>query len=186
MPKIVIISASIRSGRKSNRVALFFKRFLEERESLTTEILDLAEYDFPLFNERLKYQESPSVKVLDFADRIRSADGVIIVTPEYNGGYPASLKNVIDLLTDEWIRKPVAVATVSNGNFGGTQVITSLQFSLWKMKAWTVAAMFPVARVHETFDEEGIPSDKQATEKRATGFIDELRWCIEAKSRMED
>ena len=82
---------------------------------------------------------------------------MIIIAPEYNGGYPASLKNVIDLLTDEWRKKPVAISTVSDGSFGGTQVITALQFSLWKIRAWTVPAMFPVPKVMETFDEEGNP-----------------------------
>ena len=184
MPHIIILSASVRTGRHSHRVALYFKKFLEENKTATSEILDLTEYNFPVFNERLKFQTSPSEKVLDFASKIKLADGVVIVTPEYNGGYPASLKNVIDLLYDEWRRKPIAIATASDGTFGGTQVITSLQFSLWKIRAWTVPAMFPVPKVQSSFDEEGNPADKAASDKRATGFINELLWCIEAKNRM--
>jgi NAD(P)H-dependent FMN reductase len=184
MPHIAIISASVRTGRKSHRIALYFKRFIEEQKLATAEILDLMEYNFPLFEERLPYQQSASGAVLEFADKIRSADGVIIVTPEYNGGYPASLKNVIDLLTADWKRKPVAIATASDGNFGGTQVIISLQFSLWKIRAWTVPAMFPVPNVEVSFDEYGVPADKETTGKRASGFIRELLWCIEAKHRM--
>jgi NADPH-dependent FMN reductase len=53
-------------------------------------------------------------------------------TPEYNGGYPASLKNVIDLLDYEWHRKPVVISTVTSGAFGASQVLISLQFILWK------------------------------------------------------
>ncbi len=184
MPHIVILSASVRTGRHSHRVALYFKKFLEETKSATSEILDLTSYNFPVFNERLQHQESPSNEILDFANKIKTADGVIIVTPEYNGGYPASLKNVVDLLYTEWRRKPIAIATVSDGAFGGTQVITSLQFSLWKIRAWTVPAMFPVPKVESSFDEEGNPADKTATDKRATGFVTELLWCIEANKRM--
>ncbi len=184
MPHIAIISSSVRTGRNSNRVALFFQNFIEEQELGTAEILDLKKYDFPLFDERLKYQQDPGAEVLEFADKIKQADGVIIVTPEYNGGYPASVKNVVDLLYEEWHRKPIAITTVSDGVFGGTQVITSLQFSLWKIRAWVVPAMFPVPKVQETFDEEGKPTDKAATEKRAKRFLDELLWCIEARSRM--
>ncbi len=147
-------------------------------------MLDLNIYTFPLFNERLRFQKSPSAGMLDFAEKIKASDGVIIVTPEYNGGYPASLKNIIDLLYDEWYRKPVAISTVSNGNFGGTQVIMSLQFTLWKIRAWTVPAMFPVPKVTDAFDEDGNPKDKLTTDKRAAGFIKELMWCIEAKNRM--
>jgi len=184
MPHIAIISSSIRKGRNSHRVALFFKNYLEQYDLATTEILDLLEYNFPLFDERLKFQEFPSPEVLDFAGKINAADGIIIITPEYNGGYPASLKNVIDLLINEWHHKPVAISTVSDGPFGGTQVITSLQFSLWKIRAWTVPAMFPVTRISETFDDKGIPNDKATTEKRAENFIREILWCIEAKNRM--
>lgn len=122
--------------------------------------------------------------MLAFADQIRSAEGVIIVTPEYNGGYPASLKNVIDLLYDEWKRTPVALATVSAGSFDGMNVITSLQYTLWKMQAWTVPALYPVPKINEAFTERGEPRDKVSTEKRTARFIDELLWCIEAKSRM--
>jgi NAD(P)H-dependent FMN reductase len=185
MPHIVILSASVRTGRNSHRVALYFRKFLDENKSATSEILDLAEYNFPLFHERLSHQPAPSQIVLDFAKKIKSADGVIIVTPEYNGGYPASLKNVIDLLYTEWRRKPIAIATVSDGVFGGAQVITSLQFSLWKMRAWTVPAMFPCPSADKNFDEDGNPHDKVAVDKRATGFVSELLWCIEANSRMQ-
>jgi NAD(P)H-dependent FMN reductase len=183
MPHIAIISSSIRTGRKSHRVALFFKNYLEVNRKATAEILDLLEYNFPLFEERLKFQKIPSPAALDFSGKIKSADGIIIVTPEYNGGYPASLKNILDLLYDEWHHKPVAISTVSNGPFGGTQVITVLQFSLWKMKAWLVPATFPVSQVHETFDENGDPKEKSLTEKRAGNFIHELLGYIELKNR---
>jgi NAD(P)H-dependent FMN reductase len=183
MPHIAVISSSIRTGRNSHRIALFFKNYLELHNLATAEILDLLEYNFPLFDERLKFQKSPSPAVLDFAGRIKSADGIIIVTPEYNGGYPASLKNVVDLLYEEWHQKPVAISTVSDGPFGGTQVITSLQFSLWKMKVWIVPATFPVTRVHETFDENGDPKEKSITEKRAAKFINELLGCIKTKNQ---
>lgn len=184
MPHLAIISASVRTGRKSHRVALYFKKFIEENKLATAEILDLNEYQFPLFNERLKYLANPTPAVLEFAGKIKSADGVIIVTPEYNGGYPASLKNVIDFLYEEWHRKPVAISTVSNGIFGGTQVITSLQFALWKIWAWTVPAMFPVPKVQDAFQENGDPNDQVSTDKRAKLFINELLWCIEANKRM--
>jgi NAD(P)H-dependent FMN reductase len=179
MSHLAIISASVRIKRNSNRVALYLKKYIEENKLASVEILDLNEYQFPIFNERLKYQSDPSPKTLDFAEKIKSANGVIIVTPEYNGGYPASLKNVVDLLMDEWHHKPVAISTVSAGAFGGTQVITSLQFTLWKMKALTVPAMFPVPKVQETFDENGNATDKTSTDKRAAAFLQELFFTIE-------
>ena len=183
-PHIAIISASVRTGRQSHRAALYFQGYVTTHDLGTVEILDLQSYQFPVFSERLKYLPSPSPDVLDFAGKIRKADGVIIVTPEYNGGYPASIKNVIDLLYDEWHHKPVAISTVSDGIFGGTQVITSLLFTLWKMHAWVVPAMFPVPNVEKTFSENGHPAEA-ATDGRAKIFIDEFLWCIRAKSRMD-
>ena len=185
MPHISIISASVRTGRLSHRVALYFKKYITENNLATVEILDLNEYQFPLFNERLDHQENPLPEVLAFADKIRKSDGVIIVTPEYNGGYPASIKNVVDLLYKDWHRKPIAISTVSDGSFGGTQVITSLQFSLWKIRAWTVPAMFPMPKVKELLNDDGNPADKAALDKRAKVFTGELMWCIEAKKRMD-
>ena len=165
-------------------MALFFKRYIEDNKLASAEILDLKDYNFPLFDERLRHLPDPAPNVLQFAEKIRSADGVIIITPEYNGGYPASLKNVIDLLTEEWRRKPVAISTVSDGVFGGSQVITALQFSLWKIRTWTVPAMYPVPTVNKTFDESGMAADSEAADRRAASFIGELMWCIEAKERM--
>ncbi len=175
---ILIISSSIRTGRKSHRVGLFLKNFIEKSGKGTADIADLNLYDFPLFEERLRLLENPPAAVLELSNRIKSASGIIIVTPEYNGGYPASLKNVIDLYYDEWQHKPVAISTVSDGVFGGSQVITALQFVLWKMKAMTVTAMFPVPKVGESFSEDGTPADAEGTEKRAAGFIKELFWYI--------
>lgn len=182
---IVILSASVRIERKSHRVALFFQEYIRNNNLASSEIVDLSQYQFPIFNERLKFQTAPIALALDFADKIRSADGIIIVTPEYNGGYPASLKNAIDLLIDEWVRKPIAISTVSNGDFGGSQVITSLQFSLWKLHALLAPMMFQVPKINDAFDEKGIPKERTVTEKRAKRFVNELLWCMQAKKGMK-
>lgn len=185
MYHIAIISSSVRVGRNSHRVALFFKKYLEENQLASAEILDLNTYNFPIFEERLRFMKEPSEAVLDFASRVTQADGIIIVTPEYNGGYPASLKNAIDLLYPEWKRKPVAIATASNGPFGGAQVNTSLVFSLWKIGVLLVPAMYLGPKVQDAYDEQGNPTDPDATTKRAKAFIDEILWCINAAKKAE-
>lgn len=186
MYKIVIISASIRDGRQSHKAALYVLRFINDHNLADVELLDLKAYDFPLFNERLKYQESPLPAVTEFAGKVRAADGVIIVTPEYNGGYPASLKNVIDLLTDDWRRKPVAFVPVSDGPFGGSQVVTSLQFTLWKIGAITVSGPLRIPDIIEAFDDSGTPADEPAMNRRTSNFIRQLLWSIESKKNMQD
>src|SRR5687768_10852833 len=115
MHKIAIISASVRQGRKSHNVALFFQQFIETNQLATVDMIDLKEYKFPIFEERLSKIKDPYPQMLQFSEKVKTADGIIIITPEYNGGYPASLKNAIDLLYPEWKRKPIALASVSNG-----------------------------------------------------------------------
>ena len=178
MPHISIISASVRTGRNSHRLALYFKNYLTENNIATAEILDLMEYNFPIFEERLKFQKSPSPKTTEFAEKIKASDGIIIVTPEYNGGYPASLKNVIDLMLEEWLHKPIAIATVSAGPFAGSQCVISLQFTLWKMKAWTITEIFSVPKIQDAYDENGNAADKAGSDKRTAVFINELVRCI--------
>ncbi|MEI6765200.1 MAG: NAD(P)H-dependent oxidoreductase [Bacteroidota bacterium] len=185
MAHIAIISPSLRIGRLSHRAALYFKSYLEDNNLASAEIIDLKEYNFPLFTERLKFTQEPIASAIEFSDKIKSADAVIIVTPEYNGGYPASLKNAIDLLYEEWYHKPVAVSTVSSGNFGGVQVIMQLQFILWKMKAFTVPAVFPVPNIGDVLDEKGMPTDKAAFDRRAASFLKELIWFTEATDCMK-
>ncbi|RZM07367.1 MAG: NADPH-dependent oxidoreductase [Pedobacter sp.] len=181
---IAILSASVRQGRNSHRVALYFQQYIQDNNIANVDMIDLAEYNFPIFEERLQYMPAPEANVLDFQRRINEADGILLVTPEYNGGYPSSLKNVIDLLYKEWQKKPIALTTVSAGPFGGAQVTTSLVFSLWKIGAWVVPAMFPVPQVQNNYDENGVPKEKESTDKRAKKFLDELIWCITAKSKM--
>jgi NAD(P)H-dependent FMN reductase len=183
MYHISIISSSIRTGRKSHNVALYFQHFLNENRLATVEILDLASYNFPIFEERLKNQSNPSMVALEFKNKIISSDGIIIVTPEYNGSIPASLKNVIDLLYEEWHRKPIAFSTVSAGDFGGLQALTHLQFIFWKVRAWTFTANFPVSKVQEKFDDFGVPTNKQETDDYAKIFIDEFFKCIESSKK---
>lgn len=183
---IALISASVRSGRKSHNVALHLKNSIEATSN-TVDLLDLKEFDFPLFDERLKFMKDPGSKVLDFAERLRKADGVIIVTPEYNGSFPASLKNVIDLLTEDWKGKPVAICTASSGMFAGTQVMVELLFPLWKIKAWVVPSSMQVPKVQEAFAEDGsVLVDQEGWKRRTDVFLNDLGWAIEARRRMED
>lgn len=186
MPKIAIISSSVRTGRNSHRVALFIRDYVQATGLAEAEILDLYEYQFPVFSERLQYLKDPGEDVIQFSRKITDADGVIVVTPEYNGGYPAALKNVVDLLYPEWKRKPIGIATVSAGAFGGSQVGPSLAFIFLKIGALITPAVFRVPKVQNAYDENGVPAEKEATAKRLKVFLDEFFWCVEAAKRMKD
>lgn len=180
MPHISILSSSLRTGCKSQSVSQYFQNYLSNNNLATTEILDLKKASFPIFEYPIKKQKKTSEQVIGFANKVKSSDGIIIVTPEYNCGYPASLKNILDLLYYEWHGKPISVCTISAGTFGGTQALVSLQFTLWKIGKWTITNLFCVSNVSKTFDNLGNPLEKVVTDKLADTYIKELLECVKA------
>ncbi|CAN5133056.1 NAD(P)H-dependent oxidoreductase [soil metagenome] len=185
MFNIVIISSSVRIGRQSHRVAKYFERYITDNNLGACEIADLKVFNFPVEEERLMYIPQPSEEAKMFSEKIKNANAVIVVAPEYNGGYSASIKNAIDLLVKEWYHKPIGLVTVSSGSFGGVNCGALLQNFFLKIKAVPVPATFPVPLVQDNFDDEGNPKDKESTDKRAAGFIKELLWFSEAFSKMD-
>ena len=135
MPHIAIISSSVRIGRQSHKVALYFEKYINENKLGTCEILDLKEFNFPVLEERLSHMPNPGAKEKLFSEKIKTADAVIVVFPEYNGGYPASLKNAVDLLYDEWYHKPIGLASVSAGGFAGVNALALIQTIFLKIRA---------------------------------------------------
>jgi NAD(P)H-dependent FMN reductase len=184
MHKIAIISGSVRTGRQSHYVAEYFNNYIKENKLADSEILDLMEYNFPIFDERLSKMPSPPEQLLSFSKKIQDANIVIIVYPEYNGGYSASIKNAIDLLYNEWHHKPIGLVSVSSGNFGGVNATSLLQTVLVKIKALPVAT-FPVPNVQDNFGENGKAVNKEASDKRAASFMKELLWFADSVSKMK-
>jgi NAD(P)H-dependent FMN reductase len=182
---IAIISGSIRIGRQSHNVAKYFKNYIIENKLATTEILDLKEFNFPVLEERLSKTPEPAASSILFSEKITKADAVIVVSPEYNGGYPASLKNAIDLLYKEWYHKPIGLVSVSEGNFAGVNSLALLQTIFLKIKAVPVPGTFPVPNVQNNFDENGNAISKEATDKRAAVFLKEILWFTEAFGKMK-
>ncbi|MCZ8196287.1 MAG: NAD(P)H-dependent oxidoreductase [Flavobacterium sp.] len=177
MYQISIISSSIRTDRKSHNVALYLEKYINDNKLAKVEIIDLKQFDFPIFEERLKFQNKPSLEALEFKNKIIASDGIIIVSPEYNGSIPASLKNVIDLLYEEWQGKTIAFSTVSSGEFGGLQALTHLEFVFKKIGALVDLANFSISKVQDMFDDFGVPTNKKKTDELAKIFIEEfIKW----------
>src|SRR5438445_13252871 len=94
---IPIILGSTRRGRQSPKVAKFVLRGLQAAQ-VETELLDLEEFNFPIMEERLRLRDDPPPRLREFADKVARAAALVIVTPEYNNGYPGVLKNALDYL----------------------------------------------------------------------------------------
>lgn len=178
MKKIAIISGSIRNGRLSHRVALFLKQHLTEYNDINTDLLDLKEFKFPLFEERFAFQEKPSERLIEFTDRFLNADGIILVSPVYNASFPAALKNVIDLYYAEWKHKPAAVVSVTSGPVPGIATIQSLQTLLLKLGAWVVPGLTTIINVGTNFDENGIATTPIEMKNLVNPMISDLRMLI--------
>jgi NAD(P)H-dependent FMN reductase len=179
MYQISIISSSVRTERKSHNVALYLEKYIVDNNLAKVTLLDLKKFDFPIFEERLKFQKTPSLEALEFKDKILMSDGIIIVSPEYNGSIPASLKNVIDLLYEEWQNKTIAFSTVSSGDLGGLQALTHLEFVFKKIGASVDAVNFSISKVQDQYDDFGFAIDKKKTDELAKIFIDEFIKCIQ-------
>ena len=175
--RIPVLLGSVRRGRRSIRVARFAAGRLEEAGA-ETQLLDLAELGLPIMEERLHKRDDPPPGLVGFSNAIRSADAVVVVSPEYNGSLPGVLKNALDYIHGEWFRKPVGIVTVSAGGFGGVQLHNHLQLFFLRVKALPVAGM-NVADVGRAFGENGEPRDPRY-EKSFAAFIETLEWYARA------
>src|SRR5579859_3807136 len=178
---IPIIAGSTRRDRQSIKVARFVLARLQQREGVQTELLDLLEYNFPIMEERLHRRDDPPPRLQEFGDKIGRADALIIVSPEYNNGYPGVLKNAFDYLLPEYERKPVGIATVSAGGFGGINCLAQLRLVVLGAGAFAIPELLPVSNVHESFNDDGT-SNNPHYEKRCGAFLDDVLWFAEAIS----
>jgi NAD(P)H-dependent FMN reductase len=176
---IPIIAGSTRRDRQSIKVAKFVFDRLRRRNVVETELLDLLEYNFPIMEERLHHRDDPPPGLREYAAKIERADSLIIVTPEYNNGYPGVLKNALDYLLPEYERKPIGIVTVSAGGYGGITCLAQLRLVTLGMGAFPIPENLAVSRIRDSFKEDGTPNDP-AYEKRAAAFLDEVLWFAEA------
>ncbi len=129
MIKIEVLVGSVRQNRFCDKPANYLCGELKKEENVEAELVDLKEWDLPFFNEPITpvaskgEYKNPLVK--KFAEKISEADGFVIVTPEYNHGYPGVLKNALDWIYYPWNQKPVGF--VSYGGAGGARSVEQLR-----------------------------------------------------------
>src|SRR3954471_19006353 len=127
--KIQVIVGSTRPGRITERMAKWAEHELQSFPDVDVELVDLADYDMPLFDEaispRYNPHRTPRPVVQKFLDKIAEADGYVVVTPEYNHSIPGVLKNAFDYLTFQMAKKPVAI--MSHGTVGGARAAEHLK-----------------------------------------------------------
>jgi NAD(P)H-dependent FMN reductase len=124
--KIGIILGSTRQGRISPAIAEWVAAGIAKHSELSAEMLDLEVINLPFFNEPTIPSVAPgtSEAAIAWAAKISSLDAFVILTSEYNAGYPAPLKNALDYLKTEWANRPIFV--VSYGFSGGSSAAHQL------------------------------------------------------------
>lgn len=172
---IPILLGTTRDGRESENVAKWVLSKAEEREDIRARLFDVRDFDLP--ND--DYGQAQKDLFPEWRDAIIGADGLIIVTPEYNHGYPGTLKAVMDLLLREYIHKAVAIVGVSAGPWGGTRVIEALVPMVRELGLAVTFTDLNFPKIADKFDEDGNLLD-EAYHKRAEGFFDELVWMAGA------
>lgn len=166
---IPIILGTARQGRQSEKVARFM---LEEvnKSGLESEIIDVRDFKIESIANNGKLPEIES-----FAKKIFKAEGLIIISPEYNHGYPGELKIILDMIRDEYRAKPVAFCGVSSGGLGGTRGVEQLRLVSIELRMVPIRETLYFPNVQNLFDENGKIKD-ESYYGRVKVFLDELVW----------
>lgn len=166
-----VLLGTNRKLRKSAQVAQWLVSEMEKRPEIETRLFDVANFDLPQDD----YGQEIKDRFPEWRDAIIRADGLVIVTPEYNHGYPGALKAVLDLLLREYVHKAVAFVGVSAGPWGGTRVIEAMVPMVRELGLAVCFTDLNFPKVERTFDAEGKLLDP-AFHDRAAAFLDELVW----------
>jgi NAD(P)H-dependent FMN reductase len=172
--RVGIIIGSTRVGRVGPTVAQWFARQAELRPDVELDVLDLLDLDLPAMLSR-----DPHAAVDAYRERLARADAFVVVTPEYNHGYPASLKQAIDLAFVEWQAKPVGFVSYG-GMAGGLRAVEQLRQVFAEVHAVTVRDGVSLHHPHSWLDPDGEPLDPVGAAAAAKKLLDQLLWWARA------
>ncbi|MDP8959627.1 MAG: NAD(P)H-dependent oxidoreductase [Actinomycetota bacterium] len=164
-----VILGTSRQGRMSEPVARFVHEELAERPGVESELLDVLQFHLP------RQDAGRAIALPEFSERMEQADGVVIVAPEYNHGYPGALKRLLDTALPEYVHEAAGVVGVSSGPFGGTRMVQNLLPVLRELGLVTIFWDVNVSQVHAGFDDSGKLQDP-ALPARMDKFLKELVW----------
>lgn len=178
--KIVVVSASTRTGRLTHHAAMGLFKALQTKQETVPEILDLKEEALPMFEEALHRLPSPSDTINRVNNILNSADAFLFVTPEYNGAYSSALKNMVDIYPKStFANKAIGIVTISSGSLGGMRAAIQLQQLALAIWAIPSPQMLLVSNVQEKFNEQGDLIEMAYAPKLDT-FLNEFLWLAGA------
>lgn len=187
--KLGVIVGSTRQNRQTIKQAKWVVNTAKTLEGIEPELVDLADYEMPFFNEPMspRYNQDRHIDptAQKWLHKLEEFDAYVFATPEYNHSIPGVLKNALDYVTWEIQRKPAAV--VSHGSAGGARAEVDLKEILNESKAVVIPTYTPLimAGMSEQIDDDGNlteagknnPRNPQATLETMLG---ELKWYSDA------
>src|SRR5713226_5454754 len=181
MTIISVIVGSTRQGRFSEKPAQWILQHLQKRDGIEARLLDLRDFPMPFFDQPL----SPAMPgrppyehhvVKQWTAAVAASDGFVFVTPEYNYGPAAVLKNAIDWVYPEWNRK--AAAFVSYGSVAGARSVQQLRETAIEVQLAPIRSSvhIPVATLWAYFQGGDVDQGLADLEASAKAMIDDLQW----------
>ncbi len=176
--KIVILSGSIRNGRKTHAIAECVTRQLKSMENVAANLIDLKTVRLPLFEQIIDNEALYPDNLKAFSAEIVNADGIIIVCPEYKNSIPGVLKNALDYLKPQIFKhKPIGNITVASNDFGGLNCLAHLRLVGLAMGGLPIPEKCCISNVNGLFTPENILDEHLIAEKIAT-FLDAFLWYV--------
>src|SRR5437879_9274189 len=185
MTTISVIVGSTRQGRFCEKPAQWILQHLQRRDGIEARLLDLRDFPMPFFDQpipparpgRAPYEHEV---VKRWTAAIAASDGFVFVTPEYNYGTSAVLKNAIDWVYPEWNRK--AAAFVSNGSVMGARSVQQLRETAIEIQMAPIRSSvhIPPATLWAHFQGGDVDKGLAELDKQANGMIDDRTWSTGA------
>lgn len=182
--KLLVVASSVREGRAGKKVADWFVEQVKKDGRFEPELVDLKElnlsYELPaMVPSAVKNGEYEKEEDRKWAETVKSSDAVVFVNPEYNHSFPASVKNAVDHLFEEWNHKPAAVV-----NYGASSNAFSFA-SFWVVATWVkmdmVGPRVSIPEIWSAFDENGNLAHADYHEYEAKGVLGALEAKITAQ-----
>src|SRR5262245_32628050 len=166
---IPLILGTVRRGRKSEFAARVVYEHMKDRPGIETDWIDVARMN-------LRFDGAgEDIKDPEFSAQMNRADGLVIVTPEYNHGYPGMLKHALDTCLKEYVHKAAGIVGVSGGLWGGTRVIENLLPVLRELGLVTIFWNVNFTHAVKAFDRQGNLVEG-SYDKAIDKFLKELIW----------
>ncbi len=175
---IEIVSGSPRQESVTFRIALFLQRSIQEKTEHNVTIIDVREWNFPALQEEVysSVLKAPE-HYKPLAKRMFESNAFIIVTPEYNGSYTPTMKNLFDHFPKQ-MHKAFGIVTASTGSLGGIRASQQLQLLICALFGIPSPYMLVTPQVDKKFDKEGNLID-QSFLNATHNFVSEFLWLVE-------